>query len=79
MALWTTKGFIENKVLIQGHRRNTQYTLVYLKQRDELCVKTFENDGLFYAVKVNMVPKASMTFIYANRGLWEQDWMDHST
>jgi len=20
-----------------------------------------------------------MTFIYANRGLWEQDWMDHST
>lgn len=56
MALWTTKRFIENKVLIQGHRRNTQYTLVYLKQRDELCIKTFEHVGLCSAVKVNMVP-----------------------
>lgn len=55
------------------------YTVVYLQQRDCNCVKKkTERIGPCSNAKVNMVPQASMTFIYANRGLWEQDWVDHS-
>lgn len=58
------------------------YTVVYLQQRDCNCFKKQnkkpEHVGSCPNAKVNLVPQASMTFIYANRGLWEQDWVDHN-
>lgn len=34
---------------------------------------------LWSIAEASMVPQASMTFIYANKELWEQDWVDHDS